>query len=361
MAERLVVAITGASGVIYGIRLLQVLKDVPNVETHLVLSAAAKQTIAAETDWTIKDVEQLAHTTYDNRQVGAAIASGSFATRGMVVIPCSVKSLSAIANSYAADLVTRAADVALKEGRPLLLVVRETPLHLGHLRLMERAAETGAIIFPPVPAFYGKPQTLDEIIDGTVGRVLLRLGFENTLFTRWHGPQSRGAAPLRPYADFLAAQTTLTLATTNGDGSPHTCDLFYARDDVRGDDARGAESPFYFLSDPATRHIENLVREPRISATIHGAVRGWQEIRGVQVVGQATRADDAAERARAFDVYLAKYPFVRQWLPTVDALGNKHPQFGVVELYKLTPRWLRWIDNAQGFGHKQEWGIENSD
>lgn len=185
MAERIIVAISGASGVIYGIRALQVLRARQNIETHLILSTAARQTIVAETAWRAQDVESLANVMYDARDIGAAIASGSFATRAMLVIPCSIKSLSAIANSYAADLITRAADVTLKEGRPLVLVVRETPLHLGHLRLMTRAAEIGAIIFPPVPAFYRRPQTLDELIDDTVGRVLARIGLENDLYARW--------------------------------------------------------------------------------------------------------------------------------------------------------------------------------
>ena len=190
MSNRIIVAISGASGAIYGIRLLQVLRDTPNLETHLILSPAAKQTIAAETDWALRDVEALAHVVHDVRQIGATIASGSFVTRGMIVIPCSIKSLSAIANAYSADLIARAADVTLKEGRPLILVVRETPLHRGHLRLMTQAAEMGAILFPPVPAFYGKPQTLAEIVDGTVGRVLARLGLENDLFTAWGGMSS---------------------------------------------------------------------------------------------------------------------------------------------------------------------------
>lgn len=185
MAERIIVAISGASGVIYGIRALQVLRAMPNVETHLIVSAAAKQTILAETTWAIKDVQALANAVYDARAIGAAIASGSFTTRAMIVIPCSIKSLSAIANSYAADLIARAADVTLKEGRPLALVVRETPLHLGHLRLMTRAAEIGAIIFPPVPAFYRQPKTIDEIVDDTVGRVLARIGLDNDLYARW--------------------------------------------------------------------------------------------------------------------------------------------------------------------------------
>lgn len=357
MSERIVVGITGASGVIYGIRLLQALRDLPGIESHLVLSPAAKQTIVAETDWAVKEVEALAHTVHDIRQIGATIASGSFVTRGMIVIPCSVKTLSAIANSYADDLIGRAADVTLKEGRPLILVVRETPLHRGHIRLMERAAEIGAVIFPPMPAFYGRPQTFDEIIDGTVGRVLARLGFDNELFARWNGmrdatvetPRRSVSATVREkIVAFLAAQTTLTLATMNADGSPYACDVFY----VQGDD-----SSLYFLSDPKTAHIQNLQRAPRVSATVHGALRGWQEIRGAQIVGVGARVSDAAERARAFDLYVTKYPFVRQWLPSADALGKAMEKVGVVELYKITPRWMRWIDNAQGFGHKEEWNM----
>ncbi|MER3544492.1 MAG: 3-octaprenyl-4-hydroxybenzoate carboxy-lyase [Chloroflexota bacterium] len=187
MSKRLVVGITGASGVIYGIRLLEVLRANDEVETHLVISPAAKATIAQETDWKVSAVEALADAVYDTRDIGAAIASGSFATVGMVIIPCSIKTLSAVAHSYSADLISRAADVTLKEGRPLVLVVREAPLHLGHLRLMLRAAAAGAVIFPPVPAWYGRPKTLDDVINGTVGRVLLRLGLDNTLYTRWEG------------------------------------------------------------------------------------------------------------------------------------------------------------------------------
>jgi len=185
--KKLVVGITGASGVILGIRLLQVAREARLAETHLIISAAAKATIAQETDWKVSDVESLADTTYDVRDVGAAIASGSFVTAGMVIIPCSVKTLSAVASSYSADLISRAADVTLKEGRPLVLVVRETPLHLGHIKLMERAAEIGAVILPPVPAFYARPHTMDEVVDNTVGRVLLRLGIENELYLKWAG------------------------------------------------------------------------------------------------------------------------------------------------------------------------------
>ncbi len=186
MAKRLIVGITGASGVIYGIRALEILRGA-GIETHLVLSLAAKATIAQETDWKVSDVEALAAAKYDHRDVGAAIASGSFATMGMMIAPCSIKTLSAVANSFSADLLSRAADVCLKEGRPLLLMVRETPFHLGHLRLMTQAAEAGAIIFPPAPAFYARPKTVDDIVNATVGRALARLGIENDAYTKWKG------------------------------------------------------------------------------------------------------------------------------------------------------------------------------
>jgi 4-hydroxy-3-polyprenylbenzoate decarboxylase len=182
-----IVGISGASGAVYGIRLLEVLAERAEVETHVVITKTSRLVIAQETDYTVAQVEALADYAYAPDDLTASIASGSFATSGMVIAPCSIKMLSAVANSYAADLTSRAADVTLKEGRPLVLVVRETPLHLGHLRLMARAAEAGAIIFPPVPAFYGRPQTVAEIVDGTVGRVLARLGVENALYTRWEG------------------------------------------------------------------------------------------------------------------------------------------------------------------------------
>jgi 4-hydroxy-3-polyprenylbenzoate decarboxylase len=185
--KRLVVGISGASGAVLGVRLLEVLAQIDAVETHLIISQAARITISDETDRSVKQVEALADVVYNPQDVGAAIASGSFPMDGMVIIPCSVKTLSAIAHCYASDLLSRAADVTLKEGRPLLLVVRETPLHLGHLRLMVQAAEIGAIIFPPVPAFYARPSTMDEMIDNTVGRILARLGIDNTLFMKWQG------------------------------------------------------------------------------------------------------------------------------------------------------------------------------
>jgi 4-hydroxy-3-polyprenylbenzoate decarboxylase len=185
--KRLIIAMSGASGQIYGIRLLQLLARNPDIETHLVLSRAARVTLAQETDFTPAQVEALADVVYRLDDIGAAIASGSFAAQGMIVAPCSIKTLSAIAHSYADNLIARAADVQLKEGRPLLLMVRETPLHLGHLRLMTLAAEIGAIIFPPAPAFYARPQTLDEMVTNTVGRMLARIGISNDAYDEWQG------------------------------------------------------------------------------------------------------------------------------------------------------------------------------
>jgi 4-hydroxy-3-polyprenylbenzoate decarboxylase len=167
--------------------LLEALKASGDVETHLIISPAARTIIAQETDWDPCDVEALADVVYRPAEVGAAIASGSFPTAGMIIAPCSIKSLSAIAHSLTGDLISRAADVQLKEGRPVLLMVRETPLHLGHLELMVQAARIGCIIFPPAPAFYSRPRTADDIVNGTVGRMLARMGFENELYFRWSG------------------------------------------------------------------------------------------------------------------------------------------------------------------------------
>ncbi|WP_317178763.1 UbiX family flavin prenyltransferase [Lelliottia amnigena] len=187
--KRLIVGISGASGAIYGVRLLQVLRDVPEVETHLVMSQAARQTLTLETDFSLRDVQALANVVHDARDIAASISSGSYKTAGMVILPCSIKTLSGIVNSYTDTLVTRAADVVLKERRPLVLCVRETPLHLGHLRLMTHAAELGAVIMPPVPAFYHRPQSLDDVINQTVNRVLDQFDIDlpEDLFTRWQG------------------------------------------------------------------------------------------------------------------------------------------------------------------------------
>lgn len=187
--KRLIIGLSGASGAIYGVRLLQVLRNVADVETHLVMSQAARQTLSLETDLSLRDVQALADVVHDARDIAASISSGSFKTAGMVILPCSIKTLSGIVNSYTDTLVTRAADVVLKERRPLVLCVRETPLHLGHLRLMTQAAELGAVIMPPVPAFYHRPQTLDDIINQTVNRVLDQFDIDlpEDLFTRWQG------------------------------------------------------------------------------------------------------------------------------------------------------------------------------
>ena len=191
--RRLIVGISGASGVIHGVRLLEVLQRVDSVETHLVITNAGKQTIALETGLSVSDVERLADQVYRPGDIAASLSSGSFVTAGMVVIPCSIKTLSGIANSYTDNLLTRAADVTLKDRRRLVLVVRETPLHLGHLRLMVRAAEMGAVIMPPMPAFYHRPETVDDVVNQTVGRVLdtLDIRLDSDLFRRWRGgPES---------------------------------------------------------------------------------------------------------------------------------------------------------------------------
>lgn len=187
--KRLIVGITGASGVIYGIRLLEVLRDVPEVESHLVMSAAAAQTIGLETSYNAAEVEALADVVYRFRDIAAAISSGSYKTAGMVVIPCSMKTLAGIALSYSDNLLLRAADVVLKDRRKLVLVPRETPLHLGHLRLMVQVTEMDAIVAPPLPAFYHRPQTVDDIINQTVNRVLDLFDIElaQDLFQRWQG------------------------------------------------------------------------------------------------------------------------------------------------------------------------------
>ena len=184
-SQRLIIGISGASGVILGIRTLEILRQIEEIETHLVMSPAAKVTIAAETNWAITDVNALADVVHNYNDIGASIASGSYKTMGMIILPCSIKTLSTIANSYADNLLTRAADVTLKEGRPLVLVVREAPLHRGHIRLMDQAAEAGAVIFPPVPAFYTKPQSIKDIVDNMVGRVLARIGIENDQYFKW--------------------------------------------------------------------------------------------------------------------------------------------------------------------------------
>jgi 4-hydroxy-3-polyprenylbenzoate decarboxylase len=185
--KRLIIGISGASGAIYGIRLLQVLSELRGVETHLIISKSGELTIQYETDWTVEDVKALADSSYDIRDIAASLGSGSFKREGMVVVPCSMKTLSALAHSYDENLLVRTGDVTLKERKKLILVVRETPFHLGHLRNMERIAEMGGIILPPSPAFYHRPKTIEEIIDHLTARILDLFDIENDLFPRWQG------------------------------------------------------------------------------------------------------------------------------------------------------------------------------
>ncbi|HDZ91954.1 MAG: UbiX family flavin prenyltransferase [Deltaproteobacteria bacterium] len=186
MTERIVIGISGASGVIYGVKLLNLLSQM-SVETHLIISEAGKRNIEIETEYEPDQVAAMADYVYDDRDVGASLASGSFLTSAMVVAPCTIKTLSGIANSYTSNLLVRAADVTLKEKRKLVLVVRETPLHKGHLRLMTMAADMGAHILPPVPSFYHQPKTIDDIINQTIGKIFDYLSIRHDLFKRWQG------------------------------------------------------------------------------------------------------------------------------------------------------------------------------
>jgi 4-hydroxy-3-polyprenylbenzoate decarboxylase len=197
MSKRIVIGISGASGVTYGVRLLSLLKE-SDYETHLILSEAGKLNIKIETAYTPAEVEAMASHVYDQKNMAAALASGSFLTQGMVVVPCTIKTLSGIANSYNENLLIRAADVTLKEKRKLVLVVRETPLHIGHLRLMTLAAEMGAHILPPVPSFYHQPKTIEDIIDQTIGKVFDYLGIEHNLFQRWGEKERTSKNPDAP-------------------------------------------------------------------------------------------------------------------------------------------------------------------
>lgn len=184
--RRLIVGISGASGIVYGVRILQVLQH-SEIETHLVMSDSARMTLATELDMSVKEVEALASEVHNAKNIGATISSGSFKTMGMVVAPCSIKSLSEIAYGMTSGLLSRAADVVLKERRRLVLLIRETPLHSGHLRTMLQASENGAILMPPVPALYARPQSIDDMVNHTVGRCLDLFDIETDLVKRWSG------------------------------------------------------------------------------------------------------------------------------------------------------------------------------
>ncbi|WP_323142495.1 UbiX family flavin prenyltransferase [Massilia phyllosphaerae] len=193
VTRRIVVAITGATGAVYGVRLLQRLGACPGVETHLVVSDAAALTLHQEVGLQKRDVEALAHVVHRNREIGASIASGSFQTEGMVIAPCSMKTLAAVAHGLSDNLITRAADVILKERRRLVLMVRETPFNLAHLRNMTAVTEMGGIVFPPLPSFYNLPASIDEMVDHTVARVMDLLGVDNSLAPRWAGMRGDNA------------------------------------------------------------------------------------------------------------------------------------------------------------------------
>ena len=188
---KLIIGITGASGAIYGIRLLEILSAIKGIETHLIISGAGEKNISYETDWKVEDVKALASFSYNIGDIDASLASGSFKRDGMIIAPCTVKTMSALASSYNENLLIRAGDVTLKERRKLVLLVRETPLHLGHLRSMERLTEMGAIIMPPAPAFYHKPKTISDIVDHTIGKILDIFDIEHNIFQRWSGIPSR--------------------------------------------------------------------------------------------------------------------------------------------------------------------------
>lgn len=329
--KRLVVAITGGSGVVLGIRILQLLRET-DFETHLIVSPAAELTIVQETRWKPEDVIRLADFHYGFGEIGAALASGSFATLGMVIAPCSIKTLSGVANSYADDLITRAADVTLKEGRPLVLAVRETPLHRGHIRLMDLAARAGAVIFPPLPAFYARPASIDAMVSQLAGRVLARAGIDLPGTAVWNGPAAE--AESWPPSDLLALPA-MTLSYTGEDGLPHSAPLYFAA----GEDGR-----LYFYSDPDSRHALRAAGGCPAAVSIHPVVEGWEEIRGLQMEGEARPVADAGEREAAWELYRRKFPFTAGMKDLVDANA----------LHVFIPRWTRLVDNLRGFGFKEE-------
>lgn len=339
--RRLVVGISGSSGAILGIRLLEVLRS-SEIETHLVITPAARLTIEQETDYSVSEVLGLANTYYSHEDIAAPIASGSFDTLGMVVIPCSIKSLSAVANSYTDDLLSRAADVTLKEGRPLLLVVREAPLHRGHVRLLNLAADAGAVIFPPVPAFYTRPQAVDEIVDNIVGRVLRRLGIENKHYLQWQGLRaakktSEDIQPPSLQVEALWAAPAMTLATVGQEGLPHAAAVYFAADEAREN--------LYFFSASDSQHSLDIASNPEAAAAIHPQANDWREIRGLQLRGKVTPVPSGEPWDAGWQCYQKKFPFVQELKAELERST----------LYTFRPTWVRTIDNRRGFGFKEEW------
>src|SRR5660397_168206 len=294
--ERLVVGISGASGSIYGVRLLQALRDLP-VEVHLVVSEGARRVVRMEGGADFAEVEMLADQVYSNADVSATIASGSFRTTGMVVVPCSIKSLSSIANSYNDNLLTRAADVTLKEGRKLVLMVRETPLHLGHLRLMTRVAEMGGVILPSVPAFYHGPETIEDLVDQSVGEEL--------------------------------AEELL----------PHAATVFYAAD---------RSLRLICLSREGSRHVEHLRGSSAVAGTVTGSHEDWKEIQGIQFWGKAVVLE-GGERVIALAVYVSRFPFVKDLLSTWKTRGEMRD----LAVFRIRLQRVALTDNTTGvFGRE---------
>ena len=207
--KRLIIAVTGASGVIYGVRALEIVRALPELETHLILSPSAARTIAEETDYSIEQVRSLGDCVYSHKDIGAAISSGSYRTEGMLIAPCSVKTLSGVANCFDDELVVRAADVCLKERRRVVLLFRETPLHAGHIELMAQATRNGAIVMPPVPGFYHRPQSVDDIVTQTVGRALDLFGIDAHIVKRWKDPEASASIAPQPASSGAARSRPL--------------------------------------------------------------------------------------------------------------------------------------------------------
>jgi len=333
-----VVGISGSSGVILGIRLLEILQNSP-IETHLIITPSAAITIEQETNWKLKEIYTLCQAYYSHQDIGAVIASGSFETAGMVVIPCSIKSLSGIANSYTDNLLTRAADVTLKEGRPLILVVREAPLHGGHIRLMQLAAQSGAVIFPPVPAFYVQSHSLDEMITQIAGRVLKRIGIENQAYRSWEGLAKSHANPQTQIMNDLLALPMLTLATIGEDGLPHATALPFVADE---------HSNLLFYSEHASQQAIDLSYNAQASVSICPMVAGSHDLQVVQMRGVAHLLIDPREIAAAKSLYNQKFQYTAR-------LKKENDQKA---LFVFLPDWIQVIDHTRATGQPQEWQIK---
>ena len=350
LMNRLIIGISGASGVIYGIRLLEMLKDVEDIETHLVVTNGGKLNISLETDFDLKDIEQMADVVHSDRNLGASIASGSFETTGMIIAPCSMKTLSAVVNSYAANLIVRAADVILKEKRQLIIIPRETPLHLGHTELFYKASLMGAHIVPPNPAFYNNPESIDDIINHTVGRVLDLAGVDNDVVKRWKGVQPRMSSDslqdiILRVQEFLNNHNTVSIASKNNE-SVWAATVFYIAD---------TNMNLYFLSSDKTQHISNIQTDENVAITVYKDVEDWQSIQGLQGSGRVSEVA-SSDRDKILADYIKKYVFLDDLLqnPKDDQEKKIAEQFSSIGLYVYKPNFFRIIDNSISFGFKQE-------